>query len=307
MALALDRSHYALPTGYLSPSQINEYRDCPRCYCLNRVERKPKPDTIHFAIGGGIHKAAETIGRHIIAGRDWNLDEALTAAEQDFHKRLENPIDEDGNQIDVVVDFGKYDDGEADDAVVIGKAKDDTIRFTRLLCERLPRLFKERGLVAVELQMVSDQTLVNPGEEGLLVDGFWPFPFKARLDHLYGDQDGFNAVTDLKTASKRGGPDENGKLQFVTYGLPAYQTGTPWRVGTDILLKQRTADMEHRWANTDGYLTEANIDWGYNVVLDVAERISRGDFPIGKGWNGRHAYDHGEPVFELAVSGFSDG
>ena len=313
MALAVEReirSHYELPTGYLSPSQINEWRDCGRCYYLNRVKRQPKPDTIHFAIGGGVHKAAEVIGRHIIAGEDFDKDEAIQASMDDFDHRLANPTDEDGNPVDLIVDFGKYDDGEADEAVVIGKAKDDTHRFTKLLIERLPKLFKQRGLVAVELQMVSDESLLKEGEEGLLVDGVWPFPVKMRLDHLYGTAEAFNAQTDLKTASKRGGPDENGKLQFVMYGLPAHQSGQPWKIGTDILLKQKTADMEHRWANQHlnppGYLTDENIDWGYNLIIDVAERISRGDFPIGKGWNGRHAYGHGEPEFQLAVSGFGD-
>lgn len=276
------------PIGHLSPSQVNEFRDCAACYEANRVLHIPRVDTIHFAIGGGLHKAAEAIGRAVLAGREIAEDEVVAASEADFVERTSVPVDEESGT-ELIVDLAKYND--------LSEAKDDTIRFTRVLYERLPKLFKERGLLAVEWNMRE-----LPAE---VVACAFPFPIEGRLDHVYGTPEGVvTGVNDLKSASKRGGPDENGVVQFTFYGLPAFMAGNPWRIGADIVIKTNVADFQTYWANGDGLITPEQYMVVRSIILDVADRICRGDFPVGKGWNGKHNYTHNLPVFSLAMSGF---
>jgi hypothetical protein len=161
------------PVGHLSPNQVNEYRDCPACYEANRVLHIPRVDTIHYAIGGGLHKTAEAIGRAILDGKEIGVDEAIAAGEADFTERTTVPLDEESGT-ELILDLGKYKD--------LGKAKDDTIRYSRLLAERLPKLFRERGLIAVEWNLNEIPTDV--------VSAAFPFPVEGRLDHVYGTPEG---------------------------------------------------------------------------------------------------------------------
>lgn len=280
----------ANPIGHLSASQVGEYRDCPRCYFHNRVEHRPRYGTIHFAIGGGLHKVAEVIGKAVLDRREIELDEVQTVAAEEFEGRVSLPVD-DESKTELVIDLGKY--------TQLGEAKDDTTRFARVLHERLPKLFRARGLLAVEWDMSQ-----LPHE---MLAAAFPFPVEGRLDHLYGSDDGIvTSMTDLKTSSKRGGPDENGSVQFAMYGLPAYLAGSEWLVGCDTLIKTVTPQFETYWANGDGRITPEQYAAVREIILDVAARISRGDFPIGKGWNGKHNYEHGVPPFSIAVHGFNE-
>lgn len=280
----------ANPVGYLSPTQVNEYRDCPCCYYLNRVLHAPRYDTIHFAIGGGLHKAAERIGRAMLTGKSIEMDEVVAVAAEEFEARVSLPLD-DESQTELLIDLGKYEQ--------IGEAKDATVRLSRLLSERLPKLFEARGLVAVEMDMSE-----LPHE---LLAAAFPFPVQGRMDHLYGNVDGgVHGMTDLKTSSKRGGPDENGSVQFAMYGLPVHMAGDDWMIGCDTLVKTVTPQLETYWANGTGRISPEQYRAVRDIVLDVAGRISNGDFPVGKGWNGKHSYDHGLPAFSVAVRGFNE-
>jgi hypothetical protein len=286
---AEDRKVWTFPGKHLSASQVNEWRDCGRCYELNRVLHVPRVDTIHFAIGGGLHKAAEAIGRAVLENRELGLDAIEAIAADEFNGRTEVPTDaESGTEI--LLDIGKYG--------TLGEAKDDTIKFVGVLHERLPKLFKARGLIAVE----SDLSELPDDIRALA----FPFPVAGRLDHLFGSEDEQGLVvtgfTDLKTSSKRGGPNENDAIQFSMYGLPAHMAGADWMIGSDTVVKTITPQFETYWANGDGYITHEQYLTVRALVLDVADRISRGDFPIGKGWNGKHNYDHGLPSFSVAVT-----
>lgn len=292
--IAAERTRYVFPGGHLSPSQVNEYRDCPRCYEMNRILRVPRPDTIHYAIGAGLHRAAELIGRRVLAAAATPLLEELeTVAAGEFTERTEVSVDaESGTEL--LLDMGKYGS--------VGEALDETVRLCYVLHERLPKLFKARRLVAVEMDMSE-----IPDDVRALA---YPFAMKGRLDHVYGYEDPegivIDGVSDLKSSSKRGGPDENGALQFAMYGLPAHMAGADWMIGSDVLVKTITPQFETYWANGDGLITAEQYATVREIVLDVADRITRGDFPIGKGWSGtRHNYDHGMPRFSIAVSGLA--
>lgn len=276
---------------YLSPSSIKEYRNCPRCWYENRVLRQPKPASIHFAIGGAVHRAVEVVIEKYLNGTQALPDEAEQMASDEFDDKAVAVTDEDGLEV-AGLDLGPYPD--------LGVAKDDALRFARLAVEVLPPLYVLRGIIRTELDMSE-----LPAE---ILRAAFPFRVKGRMDAVYGTGDDANGVTDTKTSSKRGAPDMNDRLQVAMYGLPAHMAGVEWRVGFDVLVKNKvTPYIETYWANGDGYLTHEQYMAARDIVLDVAEHINRGDFPIGQGWAGtRHDYQHHLPEFSLAVSGFAE-
>lgn len=310
MAVAeLEPYVFELPKGYASPSQCNTYRDCPRCYFHAVIQQIPKPTSIHFAIGGGLHKTGELIGLKVIAGEEITKgdDSAfLDAAAADFEERLACPVDDEGNPVEFQLEGGKYTD--------TGQAKDDMAKYARVLVEKLPPLFRERGLIAVEMDLAD-----LPDE---VLAAAFPFPVKGRIDHVYGDREA-NAATgsgDLKSSSKMTGPDENGILQFCWYGLPAHLAGQPWWTACDIIAKKVTPEFGTYLPNGTGYLTDLQYNAAREIIEDTFYAISEGFrafqqgdwrgarmyFPVGKGWNGKHDFDHGLPEYERAARGFDE-
>lgn len=302
------RSRYVFPNateeypfGYLRPTLVNAYRDCPRCAELEWVRKVPKPESIHFAIGGAVHKVAESIGRAILDDaslgikikEDGKLD--LTPLEDiaadEFDRRLHENLDEESGVEYVEVDLAKFSD--------LGAAKDEAVRLVPLLLETLPTLFRDRGLLATEMSLRDLYT------EDVLNE-VWPFPMNGTLDAVYGADEVLKGMSDFKTAASRGGPDENNAIQFALYTLPAHHLGVdPW-VACDKIIKTKTPYMETYWANGNGIVLPEQYAVVKEIVLDVADRISAGDFPIGHGWHGSHTYSHNFPAFSLAVSGFSE-
>lgn len=276
-----------LPKGYLSPTQVNAWRDCPRCYEYAYVKEIPKPSSIHFAIGTFVHSAVEEVARAIIAGKPIDAEGAVSVGELSFDQKLEEPLDEDGVEM-ALVDLAKYDS--------IDEARRDAYRIAEYTVKHMSGLLPERGVIATEFHL-------GDFPADMLKTAF-PFPVNGRIDLLYGDPDTGepNCLTDLKTSSKSGGPDENGVLQFCFYALPAWlYAGAQWRVGADIAVKTRTPDLQTYWANGNGYLSEDNYKAAHEIIMAVANHISVGDFPVGKGWNGRHDYEHGLPPFTIAT------
>jgi len=98
----------------------------------------------------------------------------------------------------------------------------------------------------------------------------------------------------------------NNKLQFSFYGLPAHVWGQDWRIGADVLVKTKSPDIVTYWGNGSGYLSPENYDVAQEIILQVAQDISAGRFPVGQGWNGKHDYEHGLDEFKLAVQGFAN-
>ena len=47
------------PQEYLSPSSINSYLRCPRCYFYNYIAKLEQPPSIHLTKGNIVHKTLE--------------------------------------------------------------------------------------------------------------------------------------------------------------------------------------------------------------------------------------------------------
>lgn len=272
------RSRYEFPhSDHLSPSQITEYLACPECFRLARVERAPKPMNVALPIGGAVHRVVEMWRREWYLGNsqakvESNLLDGEAIIErfveigaEHFDQTLEVD-DETGGEI--LLDLAGYES--------IGAAKDHMVEVARYALSEIAALDSDRGLVAAELDL---RDFASP----------WPFAMRGRVDALYGpEKDVCSMGADLKTASKQVTPAFGVALQVAIYRsfVPV-----PWFV--DQVAKTRRPSLQTFVLSEDG------DEFVQRVVLDVADRICRGDFPPRPSFLCKYA--HPGPTFSVAV------
>lgn len=269
--IAVERSQYVFPhSDHLSPSQVTEYLSCPACFKLNRIDRVPKPMSVALPIGGAVHKAVESMRGMVLAkNAEGRLEEAVDAAAWHFDKSLE--VDEETGA-EILLDLTGY--------KTVGEAKDHTVAITRYALPEIAKLDAARGLVAAELDL---KDFDNP----------WPFPMHGRVDALYGPEPELCSMgADLKTAGKQVSPSFAVALQLGIYRsfLPV-----PWMV--DQVAKTKTPSLVTYSMSDDG------DEFVREIVLDVADRICRGDFPARPGFLCKYA--HPGPSFSVAIEGYA--
>lgn len=229
---------YTLPRGYLSPSAINRFRSCGRCYEMKYVLGLSAPVDAALPIGGAIHYGIEHMRRMLLEGIVADSEEVLDAAVEHFNDAVKR---ED-------IDYGTSSEGESRDTVA---------KTTRYLIPRMRRIDEQRGLVAVELDL-DDFHEQNP----------WPFPIKGRVDALYGPGPGLvNLGSDLKSSGKQVPPTEGNKIQA---GIYREIVGVPWII--DQITKTKNPVL------TQFELGEDTEDYVFDTVMGVAEDISAGIF-----------------------------
>lgn len=272
------RSRYDFPhSDHLSPSQVTEYLACPECFRLARLERAPKPMNVALPIGGAVHRVVEMWRREwylgdararvesgLLAGKEIT-ERFVEAGAEHFDRTLETD-DETGGEI--VLDLAGYES--------IGIAKDHMVEIARFTLSEIAALDSARGLVAAELDL---RDFANP----------WPFAMHGRVDALYGpSEDVCSMGADLKTASKQATPAFGVALQVAIYRslIPV-----PWFV--DQVAKTRRPSLQTFVLSEDG------DEFVRRLVLDVAERICRGDFPTRPSFFCK--YTHPGPTFRVAL------
>lgn len=262
-----ERTQWAFPhSDHLSPSQITEYLSCPKCFELSRIERIPRPLSVALPIGGAVHKAVE-IWRsayiHNRRGLDSIVDDLPSAAAEHFDRTLE-----DVEELDISA-YGS-----------VCEAKDHMVAITRYVLPEIAKLDAQRGLVAAELDL---KDFENP----------WPFPMHGRVDALYGpDPDHCDKGADLKTASKQQTPAFAVALQVAIY-----RSFIPVQWFIDQAAKTKVPSFVSYALSDDG------DDFVYELVLEVADRICRGDFPPRPGFLCHYA--HPGPSFSVTVEGLA--
>lgn len=272
---------YTLPRGYLSPSSINRYITCPECFRLEYVDQAPRALGSSLFVGGAVHKAIEYVREAMLREEEYGgllEDVAIQVAADHFNKEADEAED---------IDLGGYRH--------IGKVKDHALELVRFALPELVRLDEARGLLAAELHLVSSLDLAV-GEDHFFKADVFPFPFKARLDAVYGDLDTRQPrmIADTKTASKQQKPEFSTALQLWMY-KEAFGNVIAM---ADVIAKTKEPSL-HSYS-LGAYSPEVMMA----LVTDVAEGISAGRFPPRPGF--LCSYDHGLPKFSIVVEDVED-
>jgi hypothetical protein len=213
---------------------------------------------------------------------DDSFDGLLDVVSETFDGSLARDSDTD---VEVTIDLGDYE--------TTGAAKDDAIRIAKNTIPWVADLDEKRGLIGVEAPLHTLGLVSNP----------WPFKMLAYADALYGDDTMYASGSDLKTSRDQRPPEKLTALQMGIYDTFVH---VPWFV--DVVPKfSSVLPKAPRSPNPRSYvcsLTPDNQRYVRNLVMEVAGRIRDGDFPARPGYTCK--FDHGDPEFKLAVTGFGD-
>jgi len=272
---------YTLPRGYLSPTQVSKYRDCPRCFECEYILGQLRPRSAGAIVGMVLHSVIDYMGQIWIdpqqeaAGRNELRDMVVEQLGKALVWCRDNEVE---------INIGRYESTE--------RMQEAMLRAVPVIMRLFPHLWEERQLTATE-QKIEDVGK-NP----------FPFPVTGRIDQVYSQG---RMLGDVKTAYSAGGPNSDAVIQLAVYGL---FLGGPALAADSLVVRPASSkgvpDVCTYWANGTGIISEDQYRKIYDLVVDTAARISRGDFPIGKGVFGRHDFDHGFPSFSLAIRGFKE-
>lgn len=269
-----------LPRGYLSPSQVQRYMACPRCYFEEYVLQRERKIGVALPIGGAVHRGIEFARRRLLYGVAWETEEVVEVALDHFEREHQE------------VDLGKF--------VSVGAARDEVARLLEWSTPRLLALDAQRRLSNVEVWVCSDPALLTEPEKRHphlpydKVAAAFPVPVKSRLDAIYAEQ---RVVSDLKTASSKGMP-QGAAFQLGFYLLPFVFHNRPAAGLIDVLVKTKEPALQHY------ALSDVDAAVMHATITDVAECISEGYFPARPGMF--CSYDHGFPALSVAVDGFKE-
>lgn len=304
----------SLPFGYLSPTQVWGYINCPYCYYLERIAKVPKPVSADLMIGRFAHAAAASMRQRLLdepekGGADEADVEAGAAA---FEEVITERVDreETGEAVPIEVELTKkFKD--------LGQAKDMAAALVRYSLPMIAKYDREAGIAAYEARVrhlgqsfhgypelfaklsPEEQTDAEEESEEQFVGGVkpvFPFPFKAILDVAYLN----GVIKDVKTSSRNGSPGNLEALQLVEYDLSFWTAGERHRLGWDVMIKTKNPNFAVYWLNGDGQVTDEQYEYVRWRVLDAADHICAGDFPPNDG-SLFCKYEHGLPKGERAA------
>jgi len=282
------RSTYIFPNstteypGHLSPSQVTSFLRCGECYRLSRIEKLPKPLSIHLTIGSSLHKALERARHAVLESGGVNVAIDEVAADW-FDQEVSVPIDpEDGAPL-AEVDLKSYKS--------LGEAKDVAISLTRFAIPKILALDKQRGKIAA----IESNLLEFPA--------VYPFRMEGRLDGWYVDwleeakPSNAKIMADLKSSKDQEPPDEYTAIAQTIY---AQHLPSDCLVIADVVDKRKHPELKSYPLRIDNYARELT----YRTVMGVAEDITAGRFRPTPNW--ACDYLHGFAEFQIAVSGFPE-
>lgn len=288
----------ALPVGYLSPSQVWSYIQCPACYEAERILKIPKPMSAHLMIGRFAHAALADMRQALMDDTLGGFEERALAAGSDAFEEVitrQVDIDDEGDEMPIEIELTKK-------YTNIGEAKDAAVKLTRYALPIIAKYDRAAGVIASEarvrhlgksfhgypelFQKMSSEEQADAEEESTeqFVDGVepcFPFPVKAFLDVLYAN----GALKDAKTASKNGAPDNLAAIQLLMYGMPWWVAGEPRKLGWDVMVKTVNPNFATYWWRGDGMALDEDYQYVRNRVLEAADDICDGRFPANLGSN----------------------
>lgn len=290
------------PPGTLTSTAITGWMTCARCWAHDNIQHLTKPASVHFAVGTAVHHAAELVGQIILAAGNFDGDfhegrgQAIIVEDSlaVFDREVNKESDRNGTERIPPTE------GEA------AEAKKTAQRVVEFAIPRLYRLYRQRGLVALEYELPAH---LNP----------FPFSMTGRCDAISGGSKKNLplVLSDIKTSAQKGRPDQNNRVQGGTYALFVRQAGEEPRVIFDQITKAINPQFNSYGLGPEGslHMTPGQLEVVRETVTDIAGLISDGYaaylnedwqtfrrcFPIGQGWNGKHDFDHGVPEAHLLI------
>lgn len=246
---------YALPTEYLSWSQMNLYMSCGERYRRRYVEKQRTPSSSNLGQGRLIHKVVENM--NLVKMKEGRLMEAEEV--NDMVSSLRHEFTE-----DIVIWDPKVPDME-----VLDTTTRELVELYRQV--RLP----ETRPKAVELRIgalldgeVPYVGFVDLLEYGPMADPTVPIVLEGSVPRI----DRSDCVTDLKATGKKYGSHRiENAMQLTLY---AEVTGVD-NVAFDLLVQKK----ENEFVRQGGIRTPSEKQHAKNVAKDIAQGISAGYFP----------------------------
>lgn len=233
-----------LPSPHLSPTQIDMYLRCPLQYYHRYVLGRKSPPAVALVEGSAHHEALRHNNEYKRSrGRDLSVKTLVEKFADHFSDRSKEIEDWEGDSADKVIDRGR--------AMVSSYVE----KFA-------PRLRPDAVEQEVRLKVGPVEVMGFVDVEGTVKGVVTP-----------GDR---RSVVDYKTVSRKKSEDElASSLQLTFYGMAMAQQAdqTDLDVGFCNILKK--GDIA--WQPTK--MNRARIKWFRQVVLRVADSISRGSFP----------------------------
>lgn len=273
--------------GHLSPSQVVSFLRCAECYRLTRIEKLPRPLSIHLAVGSSIHKAIERARMAVIGGTHATLGVAVDEIAGDwFDQETSAPSDpEDGAPL-AEIDLKSFKS--------LGEAKDAVVEMARFAVPKILALDRQRGqVIATEYNLLS---LPSP----------YPFRMEGRMDVLYGEfltstkPEDATLSADTKTSKDQVPPDEYTAIAQTIYEEFWSSRGKSLLILADVIDKRKHPEVKSYPLVLDDYARALT----HRTVLGVAEDIAAGRFRPTPNWS--CDFVHGFAEFQIAVSGFAE-
>jgi len=186
------------PQVRLSPSSINEYLRCPRCYFYRYIAKLPTPPNVHLIKGIVVHTVLENFFKSYKPDIDSNMIDLFNKAWKSHEKGIKDlelsPEDETQAKNDCLIILTEYIETfkrRMNNLIQSGKAENNTHAY-----HLLKPKFREKFYY----------------DEDLHCCGF--------VDRIQEDFNGLVTIGDYKTSSKFGiGLPGNYKLQLAIYSL----------------------------------------------------------------------------------------
>lgn len=246
----------SLPKPYLSYSQVSLYLQCPRRYERAYVRGERGPTTAAMAFGSAVHRGVEVAVKHQIEHQAEIHKDAL--AEAVLHATNKE-----------LGEVAAWDDVFQDDVTSKQRfhrwAQHMTQSFVR---NRLPQL----------------RPVASESHLRVMLDGRVPFHAVIDLVEEYPES-GIRVIRDVKVTGKPYPPrrlEESLQLSIYAYLTKAQAVGyelfvrpSPGQTGQLVSQPPNTREG----APTASTRTEAQLLHAAAVVVEVAEQISKGNFP----------------------------
>lgn len=254
-----------LPRGYLSPSQVNMFLNCPRSWELAYVEGKQRKTSARMFQGIFVHEATEVVLKERLAsGVLPSIDMATDAFSDAFENGKKHIEDWEGDEEGTVKDTGvkctkAYYEEAAPDATPIVVEK----TFTAVIRSedgkvRLPIL----GRIDSEQVQAHTESEYQEVRQAVANGGAIKKPLR---------------IHDLKvTSDKWSENDLENDLQFILYAGAEHIPD----VQVDQVVKGRAKVPRPRYEKLTGVVTGAQVKHVEKVILGVAKSISLGHFPM---------------------------
>lgn len=256
-----------LPKGYLSPSQVNTFLQCPRKWELLYVEGKPRKTSARMFQGVFVHGAAEVVLKERLATGKLLPMEAATDAFSDAFNASKELIED-------------WDDESEDKVKKVGLACTETF-YKKAAAQSTPISIEKtftavvrdpEGRIKLPILGRIDSVQVQTNTEDEYQDVRAKVARDASVDVLQPKR-----IHDIKvTTSKWSASKLENDLQFALYAGVEHVPD----VQVDQIVKGKAAMPNPRYEKLNSSFTNAQVKWAERVVLDVGKSIALGNFPV---------------------------